>query len=150
MSTSPKSIRLQFWIYKSTLSFLNMKKPTYYHLSSPENVASIAKDGLRANQSGEIFLFEGMVLQTREIEMLVSDSIAYNQVFLETYAVWEIKPEGIHGKIEPDAVGELTAQFQHVLHQARILPAFCQLIGTRTVDVKAVVSYTTAFYSAFI
>ncbi len=72
-----------------------------FHLTPIENVESIQKHGLKADEDGEIFVFT---------ELWVADTIVTNQVFAKHYAVFEMKAKGISGKIGPDEVAESSAR----------------------------------------
>lgn len=120
-----------------------MKK--HYHLSNPANVDSITKNGIRANKNGEIFLFEDHTLQIGNVSMRVSDSIAYNQVFLEEYYVWEVVIQE-NTVLMADEVAELTAPYQFILHQPRIAPTNCKLVGKRVVNKKEIDGFKIAYF----
>jgi hypothetical protein len=121
-------------------------RKVYYHLTAQENESSIYNLGIQANEDGMIFLFENKLLTTKSASMLVGDSIAYNQVNLSEYDIWEVSSKGIHGKIEQDCVGELTAPYQYILHQPVIKPNSCKLVKRKRVDIAAVMFYPYAFY----
>ena len=132
-------------LQKSKSHFMQ-RKNKYYHLTAPENAQSIAEKGICANENGQIFLFENKELEADGILMRVSDSISYNQVFIDSYDIWEVSSIGIKGSLEQDLVGEITAKYQFVLHQPSIKSAACRLIRRRKVDVYAVINYPRAFY----
>ena len=122
------------------------RQKKYYHLTAPENSQSILESGIRANKDGEIFLFENKLWEADGISMWVSDSIAYNQVFIDSYDVWEVSSRGINGKFEQDLVREITYKQQFVLHQPIVKPNACRLVRRKKVDVYAVINYPSAFY----
>ena len=113
----------------------------YFHISPRRNYDSISKHGLEANAQGQIFLFEDKTLIAGDVSMRVSDSIAYKQVGLKGYDVWEVLASSFQTALVPDAVGEITHQYQHILQQQNISPAYCKYRGNRTVKVAEVEAY---------
>lgn len=115
----------------------------YFHITAPENVSAILKEGLKANADGEIFLFEiatfptiiaGKDLQPIQVVESVENHIAKNQIFLERYAVLGIDADGINGELEADNVAELCAKYQYIARQDIIKPEFITLIGEYDTD----------------
>lgn len=103
------------------------KSLKYYHITSPENVESILKNGLKANEQGEIFIFQYAKITTNGVVNFADDCIAYNQVFLEKYARVEINPEGISVPLIHDNVAEPTNECQWIVKQERINPEYLRL-----------------------
>lgn len=91
----------------------------YYHVTAPGNVDNIMKEGLRANEDGEIF-----VITT----MRVANHIAKTQVFLKEFAVIGIYFYGVTGAVGGDSVGEAIAQFHRIIRQERIAPEFLRCL----------------------
>jgi hypothetical protein len=103
------------------------KSLRYYHITSPENVESILKNGLKANEQGDIFIFQYAKFTKNGIVNYVDDYIANNQKFYEKYARIEIDPEGISVPLINDNVGESTSKFQWIVKQERINPDYLRL-----------------------
>ena len=96
------------------------REPHFYHLTPVENVAAIRKKGIRADEEGEVFIFT---------DLIVANVIAKEEVGTDHYAVFEIDPRGITGKVEPDLVAEFSASFQLIVHQEIIDPRWLTLVG---------------------
>ena len=111
----------------------------YYHITKKENAFSIAFLGLKANENGEIFLFNDWTFTTRKNKktVLICDLIAKNQLFFDEFIIYEINPKGIKGKIENDNVAELTSKNQWVVMQDIIPKRYLKLIGERSIDIKS-------------
>ena len=92
----------------------------YYHITAKENLPKILKEGLKANEEGEIFLFENKSIRVNSVVNTVADCIAHNQVFLEQYVMFEIANEGITSELINDNVGELTSSLQWIAKQPLI------------------------------
>ncbi len=90
----------------------------YFHLTDCENVAKIMQEGIKANKSGEIYVFT---------DMLVANTIARDQVFTDRYSAFEINRNGIYGKILDDNVGELSQGYHRIIKQKLIKPEFLKL-----------------------
>jgi hypothetical protein len=88
---------------------------TLYHLTPSENASEILKEGIKADEEGNIFAFT---------EMIVANEIAKNQVFTERYCVFRISRRGIKGEILKDNVAEFSACFQRIIKQDHIEPKF--------------------------
>jgi hypothetical protein len=98
-----------------------MKTRKYYHVTEFENVHSILKNGISANQDGEIFLFDtNYFIHPLYGAMPVSDYIAHTQLFIKKPIVFEIKAKGILNELSCDNVAEYTAKFQWILKQDKI------------------------------
>lgn len=115
--------------------------PMYYcHATAMGNLDSIIKNGIKANEFGEIFLYEDKaivlpaMLAWKNIKPLkrdgdkavfyVGDSIARNQIFIpgEQYVNFLIPAEEITAELERDNVGEFTARQQWIARQSVINP----------------------------
>ena len=119
----------------------------YYHITDPNNALNIMQEGLRANDSGLIFLFEnkGIALKFNPIEengklvrrMLmrhVSDDIAINQIGLNEYVMFQISAEGITSELIPDDVDEYGAIYQWKVKQNAIEPQYIEVCGLFRTD----------------
>jgi len=91
------------------------------HLTPEENLPAILKEGLAANDDGEIFAYT---------DDLVADTIAKNQVFTKRYAVLLIDPAGVTGNVVDDNVSEFSAGYQRIITQKRIGPQHLRHTGT--------------------
>ena len=90
-----------------------------YHLTPHENTKSILKEGIKANEYGDIYVFT---------DMLVADTIAKNQIFTKRYSVFEINRKGIKVKLIPDQCAEFSQGFQRIIKQNEIDPKYLELI----------------------
>jgi hypothetical protein len=108
----------------------------FFHVTAPDAVDSILAHGLRANEYGHIFTItdEG-----------VADIVAGGQLFLATFALFEIDPKGITGATEPDNVGELICRRHRIIVQELIAPEFLTLVTRERETSKARID---AFYRA--
>ena len=104
----------------------------YFHVTHINNVPSISKDGLKANERGEIYIFD---------EYRYSTTIAVNQCgYNDSYAVFEINPKGIDVELISDNVAESTAKSQFIIIQNHILPKYVKHINNIFVDLKNVIN----------
>lgn len=114
----------------------------FYHITAPENIESILLYGLRANEEGDIFLFENKSIGSvgvglngegklcfGTIRTLIADRIALNQIGLTKYAMFEVSSDGIEGDLINDNVAELSSPFQWIAKQETIAPEFLDLFG---------------------
>lgn len=118
----------------------NSKSLRYYHITSPENVDNILKNGLKANEQGEIFIFQYAKITMNGAVNFADDCITFNQLFLEKYARIEIDPEGIFVPLIHDDVAESTSKCQWIVKQERINPNYLRL------DVIKENGYTHCFH----
>ena len=97
-----------------------MRNLTLYHLTPHENEAAILRDGIVANEDGEIFLFT---------DMLVADTIAGDQVITKRYVVFQIDRKGVTSRLRPDKVAEFSRGYHRIVKQDCIKPEFLTLVG---------------------
>ena len=96
-----------------------------YHITNVENVESIKKNGLKVNEEGELFLFDGVdynypfcIIENGDrfhIEkhwVGVDRLIARNQLFMNEYAVFCVDVPSKY--LKKDDVAELTADSQFI------------------------------------
>lgn len=121
-------------------------KRTLYHITAPENVDTVIKKGLIAqeyddNGSKGVFLFENETYLTLSILCnadgspnmrykpiwRVADKIAMTEVGLMRYSLFEVKVDS--GKLIKDDVAEETAEWQYIYH-GDISPEAIKLQGT--------------------
>jgi len=96
-----------------------------YHVTHPDNVESIEREGLQAGGDGRIYAFT---------DLLVADNIACGQVFANPYSLFRICPGGITGDLLADDVAEFSAPFHCVIRQDRIAPEHLRYLGTMHVQ----------------
>lgn len=112
----------------------------YYHLTSTKNLQSILKDGLRANEDGDIFIFingtiynqYGCIIDKDKKEakigltkQTVADHICINQIFkFNEFVMLKIDSRGISGELVEDVVGEIPSYLhkQWIAKQSVIKP----------------------------
>jgi RNA-binding protein YlmH len=61
----------------------------YYHITHEKNLNAILEDGLKCNESGEIFVFEDKSIIYSNVVNTVADIIARNQTGLNEYIMFE-------------------------------------------------------------
>lgn len=100
----------------------------YCHITRRENLYSIAKEGLKANGNGEIFVYVDTAIKYGEHgkPFNVGDSIALNQLFIydKEYLVFFIDKNDITGEVVNDNVEECTAPWQFIIKQDKIEPFY--------------------------
>ena len=67
------------------------------------------------------------------IDMIVAETIARYQCFLNSYAAFMIDSKGITGKTFKDEVAEFSASYQHMLIQDKISKKYIHHMETFTV-----------------
>jgi len=102
----------------------------YYHITDVKTAFTILKKGLKANEEGDIFLFENVSFTwgSQGIRNTVADSIAENQIFLKEYAILRVNSKGITGEVINDNVGELSSPFQWIVKQPLIEAKYLKFI----------------------
>ena len=93
----------------------------FYHVTRPECVAPIEREGLKADSDGYIRLCT---------DLIAADAVAANQVFADPYVVFWLQPAGITGALYADDAAESTRQLQCVLRQERVKPQSVHYLGT--------------------
>lgn len=85
-----------------------------YHITDTKNAYSIIHNGLKANENGDVFLFENKSVMkiTYKDYIPVADVIAVEQLFLDKYMMFEVDVRGL--ELSTDDVGELTASIQYI------------------------------------
>jgi hypothetical protein len=80
----------------------------FCHATDVENVQSIIDNGLRANEDGDIFVFEPCRFKMYGEIFFVGDVIADGQLFLrDKYAIFYIKKKDVFGKFSTIMSGNL-------------------------------------------
>lgn len=88
-------------------------KRLLYHITPKENVKSILKNGLLANDQNDVFLFENYLVKWHNgKEVYVDEIIAANQLCLTEFALFFVNADGL--ELIKDDVAELTAEFQYI------------------------------------
>lgn len=110
----------------------------YYHITEnkPETIASILKEGLKADTEGCIFLFENISLIHNDVKNTIADLIAENQIFLPEYVMFEIDPKGITGELLNDNVAEFSSKWQWIVKQPKIEAKYLNLFGIYKTEYK--------------
>jgi len=112
-----------------------------YHITAVENVESIFADGLKGSKTprnrGNAFDIPSICVLTLGDERL-TDAVAVNQVWpmedIGEYAVLEISPAGVSGRVVQDNVNERTAVWQRVIEQECIEPKYLKHVNTRVLN----------------
>ena len=109
-------------------------KKKLYHITSVDKIDSILENGLRANEYGDIYLFDNVSIRLDDRTFYVADHIAKNQIFCDTYAMFEVDVKGIHKPIKQDVCGELTTKQQYVVNQKVINKKHISIFGIFDVE----------------
>jgi len=124
-------------------------KTKFYHVSHLDNKNSIASTGLKANEDGEILLYDTWALTLRrdpKARVVVGDFIALKQIDCKEYIVVEIDPRGIFLELIPDDGGDMAARYQFILKQKQIDRSYCKVLGRRKVDFIQMLKFNLALY----
>ncbi len=116
----------------------SLTKPTF-HVTSVLNIESILQAGLKGGRNPRHR--GGTPLKKPSIFVLTSghenltDSLAINQLWpyedIQEYAVLEIDPAGITGRVKSDNVAEYSAPLQRIIEQELIRPKYLKLVSRR-------------------
>ena len=112
----------------------------YYHITDKNNLSTILREGLKANEEGDIFIFENKSVVFNSVVNTVADCIAYNQIFLDEYVMIEIALEGIVSDIINDNVGEASSDLQWIVKQPLIEPKYLSFYGYYKTEYKPFIS----------
>lgn len=93
----------------------------YWHVTEPENLPSILRDGLSGGDENMIW-----VVDRRD----VASAVALNQTFTPEFALIGVRRDGITGEVEPDDVAEYTRHHQWIVRQSRIARDHLYYAGT--------------------
>ncbi|MDQ1165892.1 hypothetical protein [Flavobacterium sp. SORGH_AS_0622] len=99
--------------------FTQKTTTTYYHISAIKNKESILANGLISDES-EIFLCTSF----DQLKM-----IAFNQLFLNEYSIFEVSTEGLTGEIIQDNVAEVGSGFQYIVKQNKIESKYLKFVN---------------------
>ncbi|MFD2589080.1 hypothetical protein ACFSQJ_19300 [Croceitalea marina] len=91
----------------------------YYHITALGNIDKIKAQGLKSNDSGEIFVVD---------DINVVNSIAFNQLGIFEYGLFKIHEKGIK-KVVKDNVAEHTSDNQFIIKQDVIKPQYLEFLG---------------------
>jgi hypothetical protein len=108
----------------------------FYHITHKENSKKIISEGLKANEDGQIFLFENKSIQLNNVINCIADCIARNQLFLNEYIMFEVDSLGFETELIRDNVAEITAQKQWILYQSFVSPDFVCFYGKFKTEYK--------------
>lgn len=92
----------------------NKQEKIFWHITKKENLESIKKNGIKANEYNEVFLLDDSEIQhpLHTQSFFVSKFVALNQLFLDEFVILAVDVEGL--ELEPDNVAELTAKWQYI------------------------------------
>lgn len=93
----------------------NKQEKIFWHITQKENLESILKNGIKANDENEVFLLDDreVVIKCKcDKPFLVSKAVALEQLFLTEFVIIAVDVEGL--ELLPDDVAELTAPFQYI------------------------------------
>ncbi len=122
------------------MSLLHNSK-AYWHITDPKILDTILKEGLKANNNKEIFLFERGTYTFNGVTNKVADHIAKNQVLLDSYALIKVSSAGFNTEPIQDNVGELTTKLQWILRQDIIEPQWLFDYGQHEVNLKPIYKF---------
>jgi hypothetical protein len=105
-----------------------MKEKKYYYISDVESVSDIEEHGIKANENGDIYIFEIIKKRIKDV-LNIAGYIATNQLFLGDYALFEIKEEGITGRILDYKVSGRASQYQRIIKQEGINREYIKFIN---------------------
>lgn len=93
---------------------MKKEEKIFWHISEKENLESILKNGIKANEDNEVFLLDDREIQypLHTQSFFVSKFVALNQLFLDEFVIFAVDVEGL--ELEPDDVAELTAKYQYI------------------------------------
>ena len=106
-----------------------MKIKKYYYISGLESVPDIEEHGILADENGDIFIFT-IFKEKIQDAVNIAGYIATNQLFLENYALFEIREEGITGEITDHKVSGRVSQYQKIIKQDTINREFIKFINS--------------------
>jgi hypothetical protein len=86
---------------------------------------NILENGLLADVEGSIFVFD---------DKTIANAIAFNQLGITEYILFEIDPKGFHVEPVNDNVAEHTATHQWIIKQPTVAPEFIEFIGVKEFD----------------
>lgn len=92
----------------------NKEEKIFWHITEKENLESILKNGIKANEDNEVFLLDDREIQypLHTQSFYVSKFVAFNQLFLDEFVIFAVDVEGL--ELESDDVAELTAKYQYI------------------------------------
>jgi hypothetical protein len=123
-----------------------------YHITPPDALDSIIKDGLRAGEDGYIYFFTDLDLYIKPLDIkgYLPDIIAIRQVLLEEYVLLEIDTAGLTRKLVDDNVPEMTATQQKRVKQKVIAPEYILSTKQRKVDFEQYSLFYNAMFLCMI
>jgi hypothetical protein len=110
-------------------------KGMFYHLVVPDSLSYVRKNGITADEEGYIYM-----LYTKSPE--ITDTVATNQLLVDTYYLFQIDPSSFESEVEPDRVAEFTARYHTRIKQREIEPYYIKELGKRKVDINRVQRFT--------
>ena len=116
----------------------SLTKPTF-HVTSVLNVESILQSGLKGGRNprhrGDTTLKTPSIFVLTSDHEGLADHIAIGQLWpyedIQEYAVIEIDPAGVTGRVKNDRVAEYSAPFHRIIEQELIQPKYLKLVHRR-------------------
>lgn len=106
----------------------------YFHITQPERVETIKKEGIQSNDEGDIYL----IIEKGKTNLIgwnsIFDLVAAHQLGMDEYILITIDGSGVTGDLILDNVGEYTSPYQRVLKQPRIDPEYLLEFELKSVD----------------
>ena len=109
----------------------------YYHVTEVENVDSILKNGLKADEEGLIYVYDTYSVDLEGVDIFLSDIITLGQLGYKKYAVIKVNAEPYRKYAKPDNVGELCASYHRILKVKIIKPEDIELLEIRDTDITS-------------
>lgn len=107
----------------------------FYHITTPEKWEEIQKEGLKADENGEIF-----ALTTNKPEIV--DYVAINRMGITDIVIIRFNPcnAGVASseEIEDDKTGEPAASYRRIIHRKIIRTTLLEKDGGRKVDTEKI------------
>ena len=118
----------------------------YWHISPIENKDNILSEGIKCSEDGYIYMITSLEerIDLFDVKVSMPDMIAFNQVFLKKYDLYEIDAEGLDRKTQPDNVAEMFSDLQKRVKQNVIQPKYVKYLGTFETNWKEVITYCEA------
>lgn len=103
----------------------------YYHLTKPDNARPILEHGIKCSDDGFIYL-----VSEEQLSDICSsfDFVALYQLHIDEYQLFEIKQEGIGGKLLKEIIDGIESPCQFQLKQNKIQKSCIIDCGTRKVN----------------
>ncbi len=119
----------------------------YWHISPVENKENILSEGIKCSEDGYVYMITSLEegIDLFDVKVSMPDMIAFNQVFLNKYDLYEIDAEGLERKTQPDNVAEILPDLQKRVKQNVIQPKYVKHLGTFETNTKEVIIFIEYF-----